>query len=243
MKKAFLFAIFLFVALVPNGIARAQGGHEYAPLQEQAVNYKDWTFNSLSDGKPVNLRQLSQGKKLVLVVYFAPWCPNWRNESPLATQLHEKYKANGLEVVGVSEYAALDETRKHFGGANAPYTVVAESEGREWRDKTSHYGYRKTTGDTRNWGSPWNIFLEPAKFNQKGDVLVEKAWVVNGELIETDVEKFIRERLGLPPATETNKKAQLDLKTESDCTKLLRDSLNPNSGTNATSTAVTPCKP
>jgi thiol-disulfide isomerase/thioredoxin len=245
MKKAFLFAA-LLLALVPAAVARAQNGHEYAPLQEQQINYKDWTFNRLADGKPVNLRQLSQGKKLVLVVYFAPWCPNWRNESPLATQLYEKYKASGLEVVGISEYASLDDARKHFGPTGAPYTVVAESEGREARDKTSHYGYRKTTGDTRNWGSPWNIFLEPAKFNKKGDVLMEKAWVVNGELIETDVEKFIREHLGLPPAAaQTDKKARLDLKTESDPTKLFRDSVNDNSSSNtdSSSKAITPCKP
>ncbi len=56
----------------------------------------------------------------------------------------------------------------------------------------------KTTGDTRNWGSPWNIFLEPAKLKKKGDVLTEKTFIVNGELIEADVEKFVREKLGLP---------------------------------------------
>ena len=47
------------------------------------------------------------------------------------------------------------------------------------------------TGDTRNWGSPWNIFLEPATLAKTGDVLTEKAWVVNGELIEDEVDKFI----------------------------------------------------
>ncbi|HEX8491307.1 MAG TPA: TlpA disulfide reductase family protein [Pyrinomonadaceae bacterium] len=237
MKKFFPLVALLFTLLAASS-ALAQGNHEYAPLQEQQVNYKDWTFNSLTDGKPVNLRQLAEGKKLVLVVYFASWCPNWRNEAPLAAQLYEKYKANGLEVVGVSEYATLDATRSHFGAAGPPYTVVAESEGREWRDKTSHYSYRKTTGDTRNWGSPWNIFLEPAKFNKKGDVLTEKAWVVNGELIEAEVEKFIRTRLGLGDKVETGKKAHLDLKIETDQNKLVRDSL----GTNTTSKTNTPCK-
>ena len=52
------------------------------------------------------------------------------------------------------------------------------------------------TGDKRNWGSPWNIFLEPAKVNDKGDVLTEKAFVVNGELIEAEVDKFIASKLG-----------------------------------------------
>lgn len=236
MKKLFLLCALIFAvgAAVP---ARAQGNHEYAPLQEQTVNYKDWTFNSIADGHPVNLRQLAAGKKLVLVVYFAAWCPNWRNESPTAAALYEKYKANGLEVVGVSEYATSADARNFFGPTGAPYTVVSESEGRDARDKTSHYGYRKTTGDNRNWGSPWNIFLEPSKF-AKGDVLAEKAWVVNGELIEADVEKFVRERLGLKPEAAPQKKAQLDLKIETDKDKMVRDSLS----TNTNAKTNTPCK-
>jgi hypothetical protein len=79
--------------------------------------------------------------------------------------------------------------------------VVSESESREDRDKTTHYGYRQLTGDTRKWGSPWNIFLEPASVAKTGDVLTEKAWVVNGELIEADVDKFIADRLKATTAT------------------------------------------
>ena len=196
MKRFILFAALTF-ALLPAASTRAQGNHEYAPLQQQMVNYKDWTLNNVADGKPVNLRSFVQGKKLVLVVYFAPWCPNWRNEAPVAASLYEKYKANGLEIVGVSEYATAADVRAYFGEKGAPYPVVVESEAREERDKTAHYGYRQLTGDARRWGSPWNIFLEPSKLQKKGDVLTETAWVVNGELIEADVEKFIRERLGL----------------------------------------------
>src|SRR2546430_7598595 len=52
-----------------------------------------------------------QGKKLVMVLYFAPWCPNWRNEAPVAASLYDKYKSQGFEIVGVSEYGARDDTR------------------------------------------------------------------------------------------------------------------------------------
>ena len=76
---------------------------------------------------------------------------------------------------------------------------MSESETREDRDKTAHYGYRQATGDTRKWGSPYNIFLDPASCEKTGEVLTEKAWVVNGELIEADVDKFIGEHL--KPAT------------------------------------------
>lgn len=171
-------------------------GHEYAPLQEKTLNYKNWTFKSLSGGEPVELRQWAHGKKLVMVVYFAPWCGNWKMESPVVSRLYDKYKKDGFDIIAVSNYAPVEDARAHFKDG-VPYTVVVESESREARDKTNHYAYRQACGDARRWGSPFNIFLEPAKLAKDGDVLTEKAWVVGGELIEEEVEKFIRERLGL----------------------------------------------
>jgi thiol-disulfide isomerase/thioredoxin len=196
----FRFFIGLVLALAFTPIA-AQAQHEYAPLEQKIVNYKNWTLVNLKDDKPVDLRSLVQGKKLVMVVYFAPWCGNWRFEAPIAAKLYEKYKGQGFEVIAVSEYASRDDVKKFFGADGPPYTVVTESETREDRDKTAHYGYRQATGDTRRWGSPWNIFLEPALLAKEGDVLTEKAWVVNGELIEADVDKFIGEKLSAASAS------------------------------------------
>lgn len=207
MRK-FLLALVFSLLAVPT-ILQAQGGHEYAPLEEKTVNYKNWTLPNLKDDKPVELRSLAQGKKLVMVVYFAPWCGNWRHEAPVATRLYEKYKAQGFEVIGVSEYASRADVKAFFGEAGPPFPIVTESEAREDRDKTAHYGYRQLTGDTRRWGSPWNIFLDPAKLTKEGDVLTEKAMVVNGELIEADVDKYIGEHVGVAavpaPAATGNK--------------------------------------
>jgi thiol-disulfide isomerase/thioredoxin len=190
-----LFAVLILVlGLFPLAV-RAQQGHEYSPLVEKTVNYKNWTLNDLKDNKPVDLRSVVAGKKLVMVVYFAPWCGNWRNEAPVAAKLYQKYKDQGFMVIGVSEYGSRDEVKSFFGPDDAPYPVFSESELREDREKTPHYGYRQLTGDTRKWGSPWNIFLEPATLSKTGDVLTEKAWVVNGELIEEDVDKWIADRL------------------------------------------------
>ncbi|HVF57535.1 MAG TPA: TlpA disulfide reductase family protein [Pyrinomonadaceae bacterium] len=199
LKRTTTLVFALAAILSVNALtARAQGGHEYAPLVEKAVNYKDWTFKSLKDGSPVNLRQWAKGKKLVMVVYFAQWCGNWRMEAPVVASLYEKYKSKGFDVIAVSEYASQEDARAYFASqGGAPYTVVVESEGREARDQTTHYGYRQTCGDTRRWGSPFNVFLEPSKLKKEGDLLVEKTFVVGGELIEKDAEHFIRERLGL----------------------------------------------
>ena len=194
MKKC----LFLLLILTISSLAAfGQGNHEYAPIQEKELSYKDFTYKNIRDDKPVDLREFANGKKLVLVVYFAPWCPNWRNEAPIAAKFYEKYKANGLDVIGVGEYASRDDVRNYFGPMGPSFTVVTESSSREEKQKTLHYGYRQKTGDTRNWGSPYNVFLMPSALNASGDVLTEKTWIVNGELVEADAEKFIRQQLGL----------------------------------------------
>lgn len=194
MRNFFIGLIFALV-VAP---ATLQAQHEYAPLEQKVVNYKNWTLNTLQDDKPVDLRTLVQGKKLVMIVYFAPWCQNWKYEAPLAASLYQKYKEKGFEVIGVSEYGSRDEVKAFFGPDGPPYMVVMESQTREEREKTAHFGYRQATGDKRRWGSPWNIFLEPDTLSKEGDVLVEKAWVVNGELIEAEVDKFISEQVNTP---------------------------------------------
>ncbi len=176
----------------------AQESHEYAPIEEKAIKYKDWTLKNLkADAPPVNLREWTNGKKLVLVVYYAPWCGNWKLEAPVVARLYDKYKGNGFDVIAVNEYGTCDEAKQFFGAGGAPYTVVVESENRQESTKTPHAFYRRLTGDFRTYGSPYNVFLDPAKLTREGEVLIDKTWVVNGELIEAEAEKFIRERLGL----------------------------------------------
>jgi thiol-disulfide isomerase/thioredoxin len=194
--KNLLTALFLLTILTPTP-SHGQTGHEYAALEEKTVNYKNWILKDLRTNQPIDLRTIIHGKKLVMVVYFASWCPNWRFEAPVASRLYKKYRDQGFEVIAVSEYGSRDDARAFFGPEDPPYSVVFESESRDDRDKTSHYNYRQLTGDKRKWGSPWNIFLEPSKLNKEGDLLTERAWIVNGELIEAEVENFISERVKL----------------------------------------------
>lgn len=198
MRK--LFALSILALLVTPAIAYAQAVHEYSPLAEKTVNYESWDLPNLMTEKPEDLRKLIADKKLVMIVYFAPWCGNWKYEAPVAAKLYEKYKSQGFQVIGVSEYASRADVRSYFGNDGPPYPVVVESESRQDRLETSHYRYRQLTGDKRTWGSPWNIFLEPAKLNADGKLLAETAWVVNGELIEEEVDKFIASKVGATTA-------------------------------------------
>src|ERR671928_1152144 len=135
MKKLSL-ALSILALVISAGVARAQASHEYSPLVEKTVNYKNWKLSNITSAKEEDLRSLIAGKKLVMVVYFAPWCGNWRNEAPIAAKLYEKYKNQGFQVIGVSEYASRDDVRNYFGPDGPPYPIVTESESRDDKQKT-----------------------------------------------------------------------------------------------------------
>lgn len=194
MKSLFAFVILL------AGLSAAFGQNEQSPIIEKDINYQDWTLKSVRTNHDTTLRDLTVGKKLVIVVYYAPWCGNWKHDAPFLQRFYDKYKASGLEIVGVGEYDPVDAMKSNLDTLKITFPVVYESENRTQKQKTRHYDYRKLTGDTRNWGSPWYILLEPASFEKKGDTLVKRSHVINGEMIETEGEKFIREKLGLPAA-------------------------------------------
>src|SRR5919206_4215344 len=116
MKKLSL-ALSILALVISAGVARAQASHEYSPLVEKTVNYKNWKLSNITSAKEEDLRSLIAGKKLVMIVYFAPWCGNWRNEAPIAAKLYEKYKDQGFQVIGISEYGSRDDVKTFFGAA------------------------------------------------------------------------------------------------------------------------------
>lgn len=187
----------------------AFGQDEQSPIVEKDVQFKNWEYKNVKTGEAIDLRKFVSGKKLVLVVYFAPWCPNWKHDAPILERFYEKYKGNGLDVIGVGEYDTVAAVNTGIDALKVAFQVVSESESRDRRLYTLHYGYRQTTGDMRKWGSPWYIFLDADGLEKKGDVLLTRANVINGEIIEGEGERFIRQKLGLP-AEETKTAAKKD---------------------------------
>src|SRR4030095_6626743 len=110
--------------------------------------------------------------------------------------MYDKYKKDGFEVIGVGEYDPVDSMKTHIGQYKLTFPIVWESDARTAKQTTSHYEFRKAVGDTRNWGSPWYIFLEVSKLEPTGLVMTKRAPIVNGELIQPEAEKFIVEKLG-----------------------------------------------
>jgi hypothetical protein len=92
MKFAFSLAFILFTFT----LVFAQGGNEQSPIVEKEITYKDWVFKNVQTGSDMNLRKFTVGKKLVMVVYFAPWCPNWKHDVRFVESMYQKYKARRI---------------------------------------------------------------------------------------------------------------------------------------------------
>jgi hypothetical protein len=170
---------------------------EQAPIVERDFSYNDWFYKDIATDRDVNLRKATSGKKLVMIAYFSPWCPNWKNNVAFVQKMYDKYRASGFEVIGVGEYATVGEMKTHAEQHKLTFPIVWESDSREARETTTHARMRRAAGDTRRWGSPWYVFLEAAKIEPVGSLFARRLPVVNGELIEAEAEKFIRTRLGL----------------------------------------------
>jgi len=189
-----VFPVLVFF-LLSYTVAWAQ--NEQSPIVEKDIEYKNWKLKSVRNGESIDLREYANDKKLVMVVYFAPWCGNWKHDAPMLEKFYKKYVDKGLGIIAVGEYDPVSAMQTNLDALKVTFPAVYESENRTEKQNTLHYRYRRFTGDTRNWGSPWYIFLTPSAMDASGDTLTKRAFVINGEMIESEGEKFIRERLGL----------------------------------------------
>ncbi len=193
-------AIFLTLAFAFSAFAQ----NEQAPITKKEFGYKDWTYKNLNGDGETNLRKFSQGKKLVMVVHWAPWCPNWRHDVQFVRDLHQKYGDEGLSIIGVGEYDSVAKMKAHAEQYKLEFPLVYSGSVPADREKSVHYDQRRANGDTRRWGTPWYIFLESTTLTKEGETLANSVDLVNGELIKGDAEKYIRIKLGLEKAAPAN---------------------------------------
>ena len=82
-----------------------------------------------ADGTPVDLAQMRG--QVIVVDFWASWCPPCRHESPDLVELYQKYRADGLQIIGIS----LDESR-------AKMEAFAEKVGMDWPHYFDGRGWR-----------------------------------------------------------------------------------------------------
>lgn len=87
---------------------------------QTAQTNKDFTLTSI-DGEEITLSKLKG--QVVLIDFWATWCPPCRNSIPVFIKLYNKYHDQGFTVLGISteEKAVLTKYRDEH---NIPYPIL-----------------------------------------------------------------------------------------------------------------------
>ena len=87
----------------------------------------DFALKTL-DGKTVRLSEF-RGKKVVLINFWATWCPPCRSEMPTMQQIYTEYKGKGFEILAINiEPDAKEEIRDFMKELRLTFPVLLDSD-------------------------------------------------------------------------------------------------------------------
>ncbi len=199
MKQAVIFFLtfLLFAASASNAqkALKDELDHKLVTFQQNSLTYSNFTLPTAVDGKQVDLREYTKGKKLVLVTYFAAWCENSNHDYETIQHLLKKFGGKGLGVVGVCNYSEVKEVKEFIGKHQPLYPIGIESSDDKQRENTTHYKYRKLCGDERKWGTPFTLLIEAKNIKPEGEIFATEVMAAKGELDKKETEKLIKELL------------------------------------------------
>ena len=110
----------LFLAFAPESIWHGGG---VSPASERKATV-DFTLQDI-DGKSWSLAE--QRERVVLVNYWATWCPPCRQETPGLVRLANEYRGKGAEVVGISLDEDLTAVREFVAEYHISYPILLPS--------------------------------------------------------------------------------------------------------------------
>ena len=129
-----------------SGIAWA-GGPKEGALAPQA------TFTALN-GSVIDTESLRG--KVVMVHFWATWCPPCREEMPVLENFYSQHRNEGFEVIAVSMDEAGDESKVRQYVRNFSYTVAMQA-----TSKVEQYG--------RIWALPLTFVIDRRGILRKSD--------------------------------------------------------------------------
>jgi thiol-disulfide isomerase/thioredoxin len=96
------------------------------PLNQSLSNF-DLALQDLQ-GKRINLLDLRG--KVVLLNFWATWCPSCKLEMPSMEVLHERLGNEGLMMLAVNVRESVEEVRAFFQEHNLSFSAILDPEGR-----------------------------------------------------------------------------------------------------------------
>jgi thiol-disulfide isomerase/thioredoxin len=109
---------------VPGGVPTKPSEAEPA----RAYQSPDFTLTEVVSGKPLKLSSLKG--KIVLLDFWATWCPPCRAEIPHFIDLQKEFGSKGLQVVGLSVDQQAERVPGFIKNFGINYPVVVDGTGR-----------------------------------------------------------------------------------------------------------------
>lgn len=149
------------------------GGALYLWLSPEGLRPAPDVSLETLDGRTVSMQEL-HGRP-VLLTFWATTCPSCIREMPHLVELHERYNARGLEVIGIAmSYDRADHVKEVVNTRALPYTIAID------------------TGDhaARAFGQ---IRLTPTSFliSPEGRIVYQKLGDIDWELVERNLERWL----------------------------------------------------
>ena len=79
------------------------------------------------DAKRKTLSLKQYAGKLVLVDFWATWCPPCRAETPNMLKLHKKYNKEGFEIIGIAEDEDGADVMEYVDKKQIPWRLVLDN--------------------------------------------------------------------------------------------------------------------
>jgi len=119
----FIVSLFFLLAMGPNP---STGGSKdtVSPLDaDKIINSKapDFTLRDLQ-GKDIALSSLKG--KVVLLNFWATWCPPCKAEMPAMNRLYHEIKARGFEIIAVSTDNSLSTIRDYLAKNRVDFPIL-----------------------------------------------------------------------------------------------------------------------
>ncbi len=117
----------LFVALITGVTNESRDLWANDERPEEGHLAPDFSLKTL-DGKTVRLSEL-RGKKVVLINFWATWCPPCRLEMPTMQQIYTEYKGKGFEILAINiEPDAQEEIQDFVKELRLTFPVLLDSD-------------------------------------------------------------------------------------------------------------------
>ena len=127
----------------------------------------DFTQND-PEGNPVTLSELAEGK-LLLVDFWASWCPDCRRANPDVVAAYQRFHEQGFDVLGVS----FDTDRERW-------LAAIEQDGLTWTQVSDLQGWNNAAG------ALYSIAFIPQNALLKDGMIVARN--LEGEELQKDIE-------------------------------------------------------